>query len=119
MTNQPDTPREILRKYALALMENARNAASNEDEDEISEDLLEMMGVAGVTYSYQWILNDGKSDDDIKDAVGATCLVEAENLDKTTEVNATFANDAGNEESLTSVLTNPLVMGGLSRRCGD
>ena len=45
MTNQPDTPREILRKYALALMENARNAASNEDEYEISEDLLEMMGV--------------------------------------------------------------------------
>ena len=45
MTNQPDTPREILRKYALALMENARNAASNEDEYENSEDLLEMMGV--------------------------------------------------------------------------
>ena len=45
MLDQPDSSREILRKYALALMENARNAASNEDEYEISEDLLEMMGV--------------------------------------------------------------------------
>ena len=39
MTNQPDSPREILRKYALALMENAQDAASNEEEYEISEDL--------------------------------------------------------------------------------
>ena len=42
MPDQPESPREILRKYALALMENA---ASNDDEYEISEDLLEMMGV--------------------------------------------------------------------------
>ena len=45
MTNQPDSPREILRKYALALMENAQDAASNEEEHEISGDLLESMGV--------------------------------------------------------------------------
>ena len=45
MTNQPDSPREILRKYALALMENAQDAASNEEEHEISGDLLELMGV--------------------------------------------------------------------------
>ena len=45
MTNQADSPREILRKYALALMENAQDAASNEEEYEISADLLDMMGV--------------------------------------------------------------------------
>ena len=45
MPDQPENPREILRKYALALMENAKDAASNEDEYEISEDLLAMMGV--------------------------------------------------------------------------
>ena len=45
MPDQPENPREILRKYALALMENAKDAASNEDEYEISEDLLEMMGI--------------------------------------------------------------------------
>ena len=45
MTNQPDSPREILRKYALALMENARNSAAKEGEYGISEDLLDMMGV--------------------------------------------------------------------------
>ena len=45
MTDQPESPQEILRRYALALMENARSAAANEDEYEISEDLLDMMGV--------------------------------------------------------------------------
>ena len=45
MPDEPESPREILKRYALALMENARNAASNDDEYEISEDLLHMMGV--------------------------------------------------------------------------
>ena len=45
MPDQPESPREILKRYALARMENARNAAGNEGECEISEDLLEMMGV--------------------------------------------------------------------------
>ena len=44
MPDQPESPREILRKYALALMENAQDAASNEEEYEISEDLLDMVG---------------------------------------------------------------------------
>ena len=42
MPDEPESPREILKRYALALMENA---ASNGDEYEISEDLLQMMGV--------------------------------------------------------------------------
>ena len=45
MPDEPESPREILKRYALALMENARNAASNEDAYEISEDLLQMMGI--------------------------------------------------------------------------
>ena len=45
MTDQPVSPREILKRYALALMENAQHGASNEDAYEISGDLLELMGV--------------------------------------------------------------------------
>ena len=45
MPDQPESPREILKRYALALMENAQDAVSNEEEYEISEDLLDMMGV--------------------------------------------------------------------------
>ena len=45
MSDEPESPRDILKRYALSLMENAQNAASNDDEYEISEDLLEMMGV--------------------------------------------------------------------------
>ena len=45
MPDEPESPREILKRYTLALMENAQNAASSEDEYEISEDLLDMIGV--------------------------------------------------------------------------
>ena len=45
MPDEPESPREILKRYALALMENAQHGASNGDEYEISEDLLEMTGV--------------------------------------------------------------------------
>ena len=45
MPDEPESPRKILKRYALVLMENAQDAAANEEEYEFSEDLLEMMGV--------------------------------------------------------------------------
>ena len=51
MPDEPESPREILKRYALALMENARNAASNDDEYEISEDLLGVMEENGAAVS--------------------------------------------------------------------
>ena len=38
MPDQPESPGEILKRYALALMENA---AANQDEYEIDQELLE------------------------------------------------------------------------------
>ena len=51
MADQPESPREILKRYALALMENAQDAASNEEEYEISEDLLGVMEENGAAVS--------------------------------------------------------------------
>ena len=41
MANQAENPRDILKRYALALLENARNAGSIKGEYEITGDLLQ------------------------------------------------------------------------------
>ena len=62
-------------------------------------------GLNNVSYSYQWIRNDGSSDTDITDATGSTYpLVEADQ-GKTIKVKVTFTDDADNEETLTSDAT--------------
>ena len=62
-------------------------------------------GLTNVSYSYQWIPNDGNSDTDNQDATDSTyTLVEADQ-GKTIKVKVTFTDDAGNGESLTSAAT--------------
>ena len=62
-----------------------------------------------VSYSYQWIRNDGSSDTDIQDATGASYgLVDADE-GKTIKVKVSFTDDAGNEETLTSAATGEIA----------
>ena len=62
-------------------------------------------GLTNVSYSYQWVRNDGTSDADIQNATGASyTLVEADR-GKTIKVKVAFTDDAGNNESLTSAAT--------------
>ena len=62
-------------------------------------------GLTNVSYNYQWVRNDGTSDTDIQDATGSThTLVEADE-DQTIRVKVSFADDADNEETLTSEAT--------------
>ena len=62
-------------------------------------------GLTKVSYSYQWIRNDGSTDTDIQDATGSThTLVDADE-GKAIKVKVTFTDDAGNEETLTSAAT--------------
>ncbi len=62
-------------------------------------------GITGVSYSYQWIRNDGTSDTDIPGASSiAYALVDADQ-GKTVKVKVGFTDDAGNEETLTSAAT--------------
>ena len=62
-------------------------------------------GLTNVTYSYQWIANDGTADTDITDATDSTYTLVADDDGKTMKVNVSFADDAGGDETLTSTAT--------------
>ena len=62
-------------------------------------------GLNNVSYSYQWIRNDGSSDTDITDATGSTYPLAADDEGQTIKVKVTFTDDADNEETLTSDAT--------------
>ena len=59
-------------------------------------------GLANVSYSYQWIRNDGSADTDIQDAAGSSYTLVDADEGKTIKVQVSFTDDAGNEETLTS-----------------
>ena len=68
-------------------------------------------GLDDATFSYQWIANDGTSDADISGATGPTYALTNTEEDKAIKVKvSTFTDDAGNEESLTSVATAAVVV---------
>ena len=62
-------------------------------------------GLINVTYSYQWVVNDGTTDTDIQDATGFTYTPVDAYEGKTIKVRVAFTDDAGNGESLTSAAT--------------
>ena len=66
-------------------------------------------GMDNATFSYQWLHNDGGPDTEIAGATSATYLVTSGEVGKTIKVLASFTDDGGNEESLTSVATAPVA----------
>ena len=58
-------------------------------------------GLTNVSYSYQWLADDA----DIQDATGSTYTLTDDDVGKAISVRATFTDNAGNEESLTSEAT--------------
>ena len=62
-------------------------------------------GLAGVTFAYQWIANDGTDDTDIEGATGATHEVAPAQVGKTLKVRVTFTDVGGTKETLTSAAT--------------
>ena len=62
-------------------------------------------GLTGVTYSYQWARTTGGEDEDIGTATGASYTPDNNDVDKTLKVRVSFEDDAGNDESLTSLPT--------------
>ena len=61
--------------------------------------------MSNVSYSYQWIRNDGSTDTDIQDATGSGYTLVDADEGKTIKVKVTFTDDAGHEETLTSTAT--------------
>ena len=58
-------------------------------------------GLTNVAFSYQWLADDA----DIQDATGSTYTLSDDDVGKVIKVKATFTDNAGNEESLTSKAT--------------
>ena len=68
-------------------------------------------GLTNVSYSYQWVRNDGSTDTDIQDATGSThTLVDADE-GQAIRVKVIFTDDADNEETLTSAATDEVAAG--------
>ena len=59
-------------------------------------------GLSGATFTYQWLADDA----DIEDATGSIYVLDAYDEGKTIRVRLSFTDDAGNEETLTSVATS-------------
>ena len=62
-------------------------------------------GLSGVTFSYQWVANDGTADTNITDATDSTYTLAAADEGRTVKVKVSFTDDAGNDETLTSSAT--------------
>ena len=66
-------------------------------------------GLTGVSYSYQWIANNGTADTDLQDATASAYTPSVSNVGKTIKVKVSFTDDANNDESLTSVATTAVA----------
>ena len=62
-------------------------------------------GLTKVSFSYQWVANDGTADTDITDATDSTYTLVSTDERQTIKVRVSFTDDAGNQEMLTSAPT--------------
>ena len=62
-------------------------------------------GLVNATFGYQWISNDGTTDTDIAYATRSTYIIKPWDLGNYIKMRVNFTDDAGNEETLTSVAT--------------
>ncbi len=67
-------------------------------------------GLTNVSYSYQWIRNDGNADSDIAGATASTYELAAADRGMTIKVQVNFTDDRSNDESLTSDPTSVVVV---------
>ena len=73
-----------------------------------TSDIEDANGLANATFSYRWVSSDGTTDTDIEKATDSTYKLVADDAGKAIKVIVTFADDAGNEETLTSAPTAPV-----------
>ena len=66
-------------------------------------------GLTNVSYTYQWIADDGTTDTDIQDATDTTYTLTDDDAGKTIKVRVSFTDDANNEETLTSAATGAVA----------
>ena len=65
-------------------------------------------GLTNVSYSYQWIRNDGGTDTNISGATDSSYTLVDADEGRTIKVEVSFTDDAGSWETLTSAATGPV-----------
>ena len=70
-------------------------------------------GLSGESFTYQWVSGDGTTDTDIENATGSTYKLVDADQGKAIKVRVTFTDGGGNEETLTSAPTGPVLGDGL------
>ena len=80
--------------------------------------IVDADGLTNVSYSYQWIRNDGTTDTDIQGATSSTYTLVSADEGKTIKVRVSFTDDAGHSETLTSGTTNAVAARGNSPATG-
>ena len=66
-------------------------------------------GLDNISYSYQWIRNDGTNDADIGGQTGSTYTLTDEDVGKSIKVRVSFTDDADNAETRTSAATDTVA----------
>ena len=66
-------------------------------------------GLHNPNFTYQWISNDGTTDSDIAGATASTHTLTDSEEGKTIKVRVSFSDDAGNDETLTSTVTDAVL----------
>ena len=66
-------------------------------------------GTDNASFAWQWLANDGTDDSEIAGATNATWEVAPEQVGRTLKVRATFTDDRGTEETLTSAPTETVA----------
>ena len=66
-------------------------------------------GLSGESFAYQWVSGDGTTDTDMENATGSTYKLVAADQGRSVKVRVTFTDDGGNEETLTSAPTAPVL----------
>ena len=66
-------------------------------------------GIENATFTYQWLRNNGTSDEEIGGATSSTYTAVSTDLGKTIKVRVDFTDDDNNSESLTSLATDAVT----------
>ena len=72
-------------------------------------DIDDQDGLENVTFSYQWVREDGTTETDIQGETASTYTLTEDDQGKTIKVRVSFTDGGGHEESLTSAATAAVV----------
>ena len=74
-----------------------------------TSDIADEDGLDDVSYSYQWVANDGTTDTDILNATASIYTPSVSDVGKAIKVKVSFTDDADNRETLTSAPTDAVA----------